>query len=133
MTAPSLRGAKRRSNLPFARASAAITSPSHCLIVNFLFADLDDVLGKDHLLAADPRRDAGRGQIAREHPYPVGRVRDDLGEAAIGECDLCARRDLSDVDWLAHSAASARADWRQLTNSSQLSASMNWAQRRYRL
>src|SRR6516162_8296133 len=125
MTAPSLRGAKRRSNLPFARASAAITSPSHCLIVNFLFADLDDVLGKDHLLAADPRRVAGRGQIARENPYPVSRIRDDFSEAAIGECDLCTRGDLSDVDGLAHSAASARADRRQLISSSQLSASIN--------
>src|SRR5947209_10809256 len=35
---------------------------------------LDDVLRKDHLLAADPRRVGGRREIAGEHPDAVERV-----------------------------------------------------------
>src|SRR5271169_6524324 len=95
-----------------------------------LLADLDDVLREDHLFAADPRVVTRRREISREHPDTVCRVRDDFGEGAVDERDLCARRDLPDVDGLAHSAASARAARRQPVNSAQLSASMNSAQRR---
>src|SRR5215472_843289 len=95
-----------------------------------LFADLDDVLGKDHLFAADARGVARRGEVARKHPDPVCGIRDDLGKSAIGQRNLGAECNLPDVDRLAHSAASARAGRRQLISSSQLSASMNSAQRR---
>src|SRR5271166_7150574 len=95
-----------------------------------LFADLDDVLSEDHLFAADARGVAGRGEIAREDPHAVGRVRDDFGEGAVDKGDFGARGDLPDVDGLAHSAASARADRRQLISSSQLPASINSTHRR---
>src|SRR5271169_5342799 len=95
-----------------------------------LFADLDDVLGEDHLFAADPRGIAGRREIAREHPHTVRWVRDDFGEGAVDERNLGAGCNLPDVDGLAHSAASARAGRRQLISSSQLSAAINSAQRR---
>jgi hypothetical protein len=45
--------------------------------------DLEDVLGEDHLLAADPTRITRRRQIAREHPDAVGRVRDDFGDGSV--------------------------------------------------
>jgi hypothetical protein len=52
--------------LPWIPAFAGMTkvgfSLSHRLIVKYwLFADLDDVLGEDHFLPADPRRVAGCG------------------------------------------------------------------------
>src|ERR1700751_1081359 len=95
-----------------------------------LFADLDDVLGKDHLFAADARGIARRGEVAREHPNTVRWVRDDFGDRPVDQRYLGAGCNLPDVDRLAHSAASARAGRRQLVNWSQLSASMNSAQRR---
>src|SRR6516225_9312275 len=95
-----------------------------------LFADLDDVLGKDHLFAADARGVARRGEVARKHPDPVCGVRDDLGKAPSGRGIFVAGSNLPEFDRLALSAASARAGRRQLISSSQLSASMNSAQRR---
>src|SRR5262249_38278344 len=91
--------------------------------------DLDDVLCEDHLLAADPPGIVGRGQITGEYPDAVRRVRDDLGDGAALEHDPRTRRERADIDRLAHSAA-ARSARRQVASSSQLSASINSAQRR---
>src|SRR5262245_30943689 len=92
-------------------------------------AALDYVLGKDRLLAADARGVVGRGQIAGKDPDAVRRIGHDFRSGAVYERDPGPGLQYPDIDRLGHSAARAI---RQVASSSQLSASMNSAQRRYR-
>src|SRR5438270_11711875 len=92
--------------------------------------DFHDVLREDHFLVADAGGVGGRGEVPREYPDAVERAGDDLRGRAVVEHDPSAGAEQADVDRFAHSAARAT---RQVASSSQLSASINSAQRRKRL
>src|SRR3954454_19618452 len=102
------------------------------IYVRILRTDLDDVLRKNHIFLSNNRRIASRRKIAGEKPYPILRVGDDLGLRASSQDHPRAGGKIADVDRIAHFAAwdSRGAVWRHVIRSSQLSASMNWAQRR---
>src|SRR5438128_4398821 len=109
------------------------------------FPDLHDILRKDHLFRPHQGGVARGGQVAREHPDTIQRIAHHLGDRPIGQADSCSRLQQPEVDHLAHGTPPwaqplvlwpfrclARAGERQVASSSQLAASMNSAQRRYK-
>src|SRR4051794_13549111 len=63
---------------------------------------LHDILSEDHLLLANQGRVAWRLDIAGEQPHAIRWVRHHLGDRAVHQRDPGARRQLADIDRIAH-------------------------------